>query len=842
MKSGALVAALGLLTAISPAQSWLAWSKYSDSQPGNLGFPHYSYAPDGSLYCVASTGGGDQSASNGNCIMRFDATGTLLWKVQGYGMIVPLFAGVIWPQTGSTAVAATPTGVYSANISSRDLPTGTQLVLNRYDQNGVRIWTRFADPFPQSNSMAECSVAADSQNNVYAIAEFDNSSNSAGGTYKGRLFKFLADGTAGWVVDIGTTLGLHGTDQLQIKIDHADNVIVYPQFSNARFAKYSPNGSLLFKKVSSTPAESTSSSFGIEVGPDNSIYLGIAWYQGTVSKTNVEKYSPTGVLAWSTQIPNEDTQVYTALDSQSNIYVGNFNGSAHADLTKVSSSGAILWTKPISMSAQRITTDANDNVHVLGGGGQNSSAIVYKKFDSSGNELIAKPGSAFYSDALTHYFERVQGQIVAYHAPALNSLAVQHIDNTGTVSWSTTVTRTAGDAFTVGAATDPSGNTYMLGGVPGSAPRINVFSPTGTLVAFKPLDCRLWMPGRYHDDDQYTLNTGLGVFAMKPIIYLNNAVYVNLDGGQPHGFVGISRFERLDLSGNKVWEYQTPGDPATAFASDGSYIYGAGNYLYKLSQGGGLVWKTQLPNQVVNQVLQPSIADQMVADSNHNVYVSSRRMIYRFNSTGAVQWSYKTATSTKVDIYHDLKIAPDGNLVAAETIYPVTMEPVGQVVKISQAGATLWTAKPSIPNTSQLSIYKVAFDTSGNTYALGAVRIGGKYSAMLHKVDGSGQILWSKTLDFGSHTTPVDIKVGAAGRLIVGCNTMGAGSIDYVLARLDANGVIQHTDIYNGPYFLSDYELGFNLDSVGNSYVYGWSVGGGGNIDFHLVKYLTSNP
>jgi len=837
MKSGALVATLGLLTAISPAQSWLSWSKYSDSQPGNLGFPHYSFAPDGSLYCVTNTGAG-------NFLMRFDASGNLLWKVQGYGMIAPLFGAVVWPELGSTAVAATPTGVYSVNISSRDLPTGTQLVLNRYDQNGVRIWTRFADPFPQSNSMADCSVAADSQNNVYAIGEFDNSSNTSGGTYKGRLFKFLANGTAAWVVDIGTTLGLNRTEQLQIKIDHADNVVVYPgTVSPARFAKFAPNGTLLFKKVASTPAETTSNFYsGVEIGPDNSIYLGIAWSQGTDIKTNVEKYTPGGVLAWSTQIPNESVNAFTAIDSQSNVYVGSFNGSAHSDLSKVSSAGTLLWTKPISISAQKISVDASDNVHVFAGATQNSSAVVYKKFDSNGTELIAKQESAVFSDALAHGFERVQGQIVAWAFPADNSILVHHLDNTGTATWGTTVTRTTGDAFTVGAATDPSGNTYMLGGVSGSVPRINVFSPTGTLVAFKPLDCRLWMPGRYHDDDQYTINSGLGIFAMNPILFLNNAVYVNLDGGQPHGFVGISRFERLDLSGNKVWEYQTPGDPATAFASDGSYIYGAGNYLYKLSQGGGLVWKTQLPNQVVNQVMQPSIADQMVADSNHNVYVSSRRMIYRFNSTGAVQWSYKTATSTKVDIYHDLKIAPDGNLVAAETIYPVTMEPVGQVVKISQAGATLWTAKPSIPNTSQLSIYKVAFDTLGNTYALGAVRIGGKYSAMLHKIDGSGQILWSKTLDFGSHTTPVDIKMGAAGRLIVGCNTMGAGSIDYVLARLDANGVIQHTDIYNGPYFLSDYELGFNLDSMGNSYVYGWSVGGGGNIDFHLVKYLTSNP
>jgi len=350
------------------------------------------------------------------------------------------------------------------------------------------------------------------------------------------------------------------------------------------------------------------------------------------------------------------------------------------------------------------------------------------------------------------------------------------------------------------------------------------------------------MTGRYDAPDEYTIDSKLGQFSMNPVLYMNGSVYVNLDGGSPYNLPSISRIERLDLSGNKMWEFQTPGDPARAFASDGTYVYSGGNYIFKISQGGGLVWRTQLPNQVVNQVSQPSIADKVVVDSNHNVYVSSRRMIYRLTSAGAVQWSYKTPISTKVDIFHDLKIAPDGNLVAAETTYPVTMEPVGQVVKVSQAGATLWTAKPSIPGASQLSIHKLIVDASGNTFALGAVRINTKFSAMLHKISPSGQILWSKTLDFGSQTTPVDIKIGAAGRLIIGCNTMGSNSIDYVLARLDTNGLIQHTDIYNGPYNLMDYELGFNLDSVGNSYVYGWSVGGGGTIDYHAVKYMTSNP
>jgi len=843
MKSGALIAALGLLTAISPAQSWMAWSKYSDSQPGNLGFPHFSYAPDGSLYCGASTGS-SVSYPNGNYLMRFDSAGNLLWKIQGYGVISPGNQGGLDSQNNIVSVAATATGVYSANISSRDLPAGNQLVVNRYDQNGTRIWARFADPFPQANYSATCSVVADSQNNVYALSEFENQDHSGTITYKGRLYKFLADGTAAWAKDVGTTLGMTQKD-LRMKIDHSGNVVIFSgSYFAVRFAKYAPDGTLLFKKIGSTPAESASHTFdGIQIGQDDSIYLPIVWNQGGVLKTNVEKYTSAGILAWSTQIPNESDWPYTTVDPQSNVYVGTFNGPRHSDLSKISPTGVLQWTKPTGMDAEGIGSDVSGGIHVFQNAGtQDQNEVIYKKFDGQGNELLAKTAGTIFPDGLTHSIRSIGNRLLATADSAQNTFVLQQLDTAATVTWNTSVTRTTGDAFTVGAATDPSGNTYMLGGFNGSVPRLNIFSPSGALVTFKPLDCKLWMTGRYDAPDEYTIDSKLGQFSMNPVLYMNGSVYVNLDGGSPYNLPSISRIERLDLSGNKMWEFQTPGDPARAFASDGTYVYSGGNYIFKISQGGGLVWRTQLPNQVVNQVSQPSIADKMVVDSNHNVYVSSRRMIYRLTSAGAVQWSYKTPISTKVDIFHDLKIAPDDNLVAAETTYPVTMEPVGQVVKVSQAGATLWTAKPSIPGASQLSIHKLIVDASGNTFALGAVRINTKFSAMLHKISPSGQILWSKTLDFGSQTTPVDIKIGAAGRLIIGCNTMGNNSIDYVLARLDTNGLIQHTDIYNGPYNLMDYELGFNLDSVGNSYVYGWSVGGGGTIDYHAVKYMTSNP
>ncbi len=127
-------------------------------------------------------------------------------------------------------------------------------------------------------------------------------------------------------------------------------------------------------------------------------------------------------------------------------------------------------------------------------------------------------------------------------------------------------------------------------------------------------------------------------------------------------------------------------------------------------------------------------------------------------------------------------------------------------------------------------------DSDGNFYFMG-----GK----IMKFNGQGVLLWKNTFD-----TPINIieavsdfgidytrNVYVTGIL----NNNPASNRDYITIKYNSlTGEKEWTKIYNGPFNHKDRAYGIAVDSAGNSYVSGESVGADTSYDCTTIKYNTS--
>ena len=314
----------------------------------------------------------------------------------------------------------------------------------------------------------------------------------------------------------------------------------------------------------------------------------------------------------------------------------------------------------------------------------------------------------------------------------------------------------------------------------------------------------------------------------------------------------------VDSSGNVYVTGITGGHPLEGDAGYTLEHFGD-IFLSKYDTSGNTLWTRQLGMTNVDDHIGVSV------DDSGNVYVTGRTMdglsvppypydstmfLTKCNTDGNILWTKQQLCSLAYDSYCGVSIDVDGNAYVNGYNYSYLF-----LTKYNTNGNMLWTKQQLRSDINSDS--GVSVDGSGNAYITGSTIGGidgntnaGGADMFLIKYDTEGIKLWTRQLG----TTKVDqgrsVSVDGSGNAYVTGTTRGnldgntsAGGTDVFLTKYDTDGDKLWTRQLGTA--SGDGGWGVSVDSSGNAYVTGYTLGGlDGNInaggsDMFLAKYDT---
>jgi uncharacterized delta-60 repeat protein len=155
-----------------------------------------------------------------------------------------------------------------------------------------------------------------------------------------------------------------------------------------------------------------------------------------------------------------------------------------------------------------------------------------------------------------------------------------------------------------------------------------------------------------------------------------------------------------------------------------------------------------------------------------------------------------------------------------------------------------WVARYNGAGNSDDIALAMAVDSAGNVYVTGySLGSGTGYDYATIKYDASGQQQWVAQYNGAgnSHDSAYAMAVDSAGNVYVTGSSVGSGTgYDYVTIKYDASGQEQWVAGYNGAANGNDYGIAIAVDSAANVYVTGHSLGSASDYDYATVKYNSS--
>jgi uncharacterized delta-60 repeat protein len=165
-------------------------------------------------------------------------------------------------------------------------------------------------------------------------------------------------------------------------------------------------------------------------------------------------------------------------------------------------------------------------------------------------------------------------------------------------------------------------------------------------------------------------------------------------------------------------------------------------------------------------------------------------------------------------------------------------------IKYDSTGQQQWVARFSGGDNTAEFANAIAVDASGNVYVTG---VGWGYGSdsdyATVKYDSSGQQQWVARYDGPAHSldTAMAIAVDGSGNVYVTGYSPGSGmGVDYATVKYNSAGQEEWVMRYNGPGNSDDVARAIAVDSLGNVYVTGQSIGSGTGADYATIKYNAS--
>jgi hypothetical protein len=244
-------------------------------------------------------------------------------------------------------------------------------------------------------------------------------------------------------------------------------------------------------------------------------------------------------------------------------------------------------------------------------------------------------------------------------------------------------------------------------------------------------------------------------------------------------------------------------------------------------------WAATVPNSKVGDLNQA-----LGVDAAGNVFVTGYsgcgHKTVKYDASGRELWQI---CDGNYDSLGGLVVDAAGNVAIAGGSF---------VWKYSAAGSLLWVSPfDNDPASSNQNTSAITVDLAGNFYVAGhSLRGTNGYDFITVKYDPAGRRLWTARYDGPTHADDVAtaIAVDHAGKVSVSGASAGANlTYEFAVVRYDSAGAELWVNRYNGPGAGDDVPSDIVVDGTGNLWVTGWSPGEPGKLtDFATIRYDAS--
>ncbi|HXF48907.1 MAG TPA: SBBP repeat-containing protein [Verrucomicrobiae bacterium] len=325
---------------------------------------------------------------------------------------------------------------------------------------------------------------------------------------------------------------------------------------------------------------------------------------------------------------------------------------------------------------------------------------------------------------------------------------------------------------------------------------------------------------------------------------------------------------KYDSQGSQLWtaRYNGPGngeDWATDVCVDEEgFVYvtglsvGAGTdrdyATVKYDSNGNQLWVVRYDNPQHNGDHGHLIA----VDKNGNAYVSGHTNWT--NLSGGVQWVTIKYDSMGNELWlrdtirwqtsysngpTDLKLDSQGNVYVCGGMEDSVTKIDYTIIKYDGQGKLLWSARFNGPANDDDWAVAIDFDKEGNVLVTGFSRgIGTDGDITTFKYDSLGNELWVQHFNGpgNGYDAGYGLRVDSAGNVYVAGTSVGNGTNrDYILLKYDTNGNLLWEKRYNSSLNSVDEAWAISIDRSGNIVVTGRSIGSSTpyDYDFATIKY-----
>jgi hypothetical protein len=295
-----------------------------------------------------------------------------------------------------------------------------------------------------------------------------------------------------------------------------------------------------------------------------------------------------------------------------------------------------------------------------------------------------------------------------------------------------------------------------------------------------------------------------------------NSIIQSSDGGyavagyaESFGAGGDIYVVKLDSSGNVQWTKTIGGsawDGASSIiqSSDGGYVvagytysFGAGNgdfYVVKLDSSGNVIWTKTIGGSSYDfaySIIQSSDGGYAVAGGTYSFGAgSSDFYVVKLDSAGNVIWTKTIGGSNTDEAYSIVQSSDGGYVVAGRTrSFGAGYGYDFYVVKLDSSGNVVWTK--TIGGGDSDGANSVIQSSDGGYVVAGSTRsFTEDVNIYVVKLDANGNVVWTKTIGGSSNDVAFSIIQSSDGGYVVagGTTSFGAGSADFYVVKMDANG------------------------------------------------------